>query len=193
VGGVRSQFLAQTPQLGFGARGVDRSEAGGGVPARCHGRVQVVQCEVCLRGAGEVDGVAAGVLLVTRVRLHASLEPPQGLGRVSQFQSGGAGDHLDLAVVHPVEETGVVLAQAAPRTTPHRYLLRIRAGTGDLTPTPDEGHVTFTTGQFAVWYAGGWRSPETARLSGVHTRSDAALAGLLKATAGEAPWLPDHF
>ncbi|MFI9362743.1 enhanced intracellular survival protein Eis [Kitasatospora sp. NPDC053057] len=90
-------------------------------------------------------------------------------------------------------ELPIEIGQAAPRTTPHRYLLHICAGTGDLTPTPDEGHVTLTTGQFAVWYAGGWRSPETARLSGVRIRSNAALAGLLKATAGEAPWLPDHF
>ncbi|MFF2073154.1 enhanced intracellular survival protein Eis [Kitasatospora sp. NPDC058162] len=77
--------------------------------------------------------------------------------------------------------------------TPRRYLLHIFAGTGDLTPTRDEGHATLTTGQFAVWYAGGWRSPEAARLSGVHTRCDAALARLLRATYGDAPWLPDHF
>ncbi|WP_031074867.1 GNAT family N-acetyltransferase [Streptomyces sp. NRRL WC-3742] len=106
---------------------------------------------------------------------------PRGAVRLRGWPHG-----LDLEL--PIE-----IGQEAPRTTPHRFLLRIRAGAGALTPTRDEGHVSLTTGQFAVWYAGGWRSPEAARLSGVRARSDACLSAFLRATILEVPWLPDHF
>ncbi|MFE3876733.1 enhanced intracellular survival protein Eis [Kitasatospora sp. NPDC059146] len=75
----------------------------------------------------------------------------------------------------------------------HRYLLRICAGSADLTPVRTDGAVAFTRGQFAVWYAGGYRSPAAARLSGVRTRCEKALTTLVRATSGQEPWLPEHF
>ncbi|MBD0693925.1 enhanced intracellular survival protein Eis [Streptomyces sp. CBMA123] len=87
----------------------------------------------------------------------------------------------------------IEIGEAAPRTTHRRYLLRICAGAADLTPARDEGQVTLTNGQFAAWYAGGLRSPEAARLSGIRARSDASLAAFIRVTANEEPWLPDHF
>ncbi|MFJ2190966.1 enhanced intracellular survival protein Eis [Kitasatospora sp. NPDC087861] len=93
----------------------------------------------------------------------------------------------DIDVEIPVE------IATAGSTAPRRYLLRICAGSADITPTRDQGHVTFTDGQFAAWYAGGYRSPAAARLSGVRARTGDSLVALLRLTADAEPWLPDHF
>jgi len=73
-----------------------------------------------------------------------------------------------------------------------RFTLRIAGGKGELSAATSEGRLTLTRGQFAVWYAGGYRSVAAAELSGV--RGDrAALTRLLMATADREPWLADYF
>ncbi|GAA1520858.1 GNAT family N-acetyltransferase [Sphaerisporangium rubeum] len=74
-----------------------------------------------------------------------------------------------------------------------RWVLQVRAGTAEIVPTHVEGQVTFTRGQLAVWYAGGYRSTTSARMAGVHAVSEKALATLVRCTAEFEPWLPDHF
>ncbi|GAA2612596.1 GNAT family N-acetyltransferase [Streptomyces tubercidicus] len=74
-----------------------------------------------------------------------------------------------------------------------RWMLHIKAGTAEIVPTHVEGQVTFTRGQLAVWYAGGYRSTISARMAGVHAGSEKALAALVLSTAQFEPWLPDHF
>ncbi|WP_406292306.1 enhanced intracellular survival protein Eis [Embleya sp. NBC_00896] len=73
-----------------------------------------------------------------------------------------------------------------------RFTLRIANGTGELTPTTREGQLTLTRGQFAVWYAGGYRSAAAAALAGV-SADPKALTRLLLATADREPWLADYF
>ncbi len=75
----------------------------------------------------------------------------------------------------------------------HRYMLQLCAGSANIATTRTEGAVSFTQGQFAVWYAGGYRSPATARMSGVQARSEDALTTLIQVTSDREPWLPDHF
>jgi predicted acetyltransferase len=52
-----------------------------------------------------------------------------------------------------------------------RWMLQISAGAAEITPTTTEGQVTFTRRQFAVWYAGGYRSSASAHMAGVHAES----------------------
>ncbi|ARF83274.1 enhanced intracellular survival protein Eis [Kitasatospora aureofaciens] len=75
----------------------------------------------------------------------------------------------------------------------HRYLLRLCAGSADIVPTRTDGAVAFTRGQFAVWYAGGYRSLTAALMSGVYARCDESLTTLIRAANDREPWLPDHF
>lgn len=77
-----------------------------------------------------------------------------------------------------------------------RYTLNVSAGNACLTPggarrgrTAD---VTLTSGQFALWYAGGYRSPAAAALDGVRGENS-ALGRLLATTADREPWLADYF
>ncbi|MFJ4609601.1 GNAT family N-acetyltransferase [Streptomyces griseus] len=77
-----------------------------------------------------------------------------------------------------------------------RYTLNVSAGSACLTPggarrgrTAD---VTLTSGQFALWYAGGYRSPAAAALAGVRGK-DSAIGRLLATTADREPWLADYF
>ncbi len=77
-----------------------------------------------------------------------------------------------------------------------RHVLSITAGRAHLAPgtarTGRAADVTLTRGQFAVWYAGGYRSPAAAAMAGL--RGDGtALARLLAATADREPWLADYF
>ncbi|MDQ0771580.1 putative acetyltransferase [Streptomyces aurantiacus] len=74
-----------------------------------------------------------------------------------------------------------------------RWMLQLKAGTAEITPTHVEGLVTFNRRQLAVWYAGGYRSAASARMAGVRTISEKALSSLLHCTADLEPWLPDHF
>ncbi|MFD3381959.1 MULTISPECIES: enhanced intracellular survival protein Eis [unclassified Streptomyces] len=92
---------------------------------------------------------------------------------------------LDLSV--PIEVEG------ESHNTSDRYLLHIEAGSAELRPTSREAAVSFTRGQLAVWYAGGYRSTTTARLSGIECTSSQALTNLIHATTDQEPWLPDHF
>ncbi|MFB6617696.1 enhanced intracellular survival protein Eis [Streptomyces sp. NPDC056367] len=73
------------------------------------------------------------------------------------------------------------------------WMLHIKDGTAEITPTSAEGQVTLTRQQLAVWYAGGYRSTTSARLAGVRAGSESALATLVRSTTYLEPWLPDHF
>jgi predicted acetyltransferase len=74
-----------------------------------------------------------------------------------------------------------------------RYVLHITGGSAEISPTQTESEVTLTRGQLAVWYAGGYRTATSARLAGIRTISDTALAILIRGTTDLEPWLPDHF
>lgn len=93
-------------------------------------------------------------------------------------------DDLDLAL-----PLGLV-TEDGERT--RRYTLRVAAGTGELAPSSGEAHLTLTRRQFAVWYAGGYRTAPAALLAGV--RGDPQeVARLVRATADREPWLPEYF
>ncbi|MEU8759861.1 GNAT family N-acetyltransferase [Streptomyces sp. NPDC048659] len=76
--------------------------------------------------------------------------------------------------------------------TTERFMLRITDGKGDLEPTTHAGRITLTRGQFAVWYAGGYRSTVAAALAGV-AAPPLTIARFLAATTEREPWLADHF
>ncbi|WP_228982250.1 enhanced intracellular survival protein Eis [Streptomyces sp. DH12] len=92
----------------------------------------------------------------------------------------------DLATAVPIEIENETAAW-------DRWMLRIQNANAEITPTHDEGQVTFSRRQLAVWYAGGYRSTTSARMAGVHAKSEKALATLIRSTAQFEPWLPDHF
>lgn len=92
--------------------------------------------------------------------------------------------HLDVAL--PIE---VAADPAHPR---QRWTLVITGGKGELGPSTRAGEVTLTRGQFAVWYAGGYRSAAAAALGGLRGVPD-AVARLVAATCEAAPWLPEYF
>lgn len=73
-----------------------------------------------------------------------------------------------------------------------RYTLRIAEGRGELTPGGGAAHLILTRGQFAVWYAGGYRSAASAALTGIDG-DPASIARLLMATGDREPWLADYF
>lgn len=77
-------------------------------------------------------------------------------------------------------------------TGSERFTLRIADGHGELEPGGGRTRLALTRGQFAVWYAAGYRSPAAAALAGVQA-DPATLARLLLATADREPWLADHF
>lgn len=77
-------------------------------------------------------------------------------------------------------------------TNSEQFTLRIADGSGDLAPGREPARLTLSRGQFAVWYAGGYRNAAAAALAGVDG-DPAALACLLLATADREPWLADHF
>ncbi|MEU0770652.1 GNAT family N-acetyltransferase [Streptomyces albogriseolus] len=74
-----------------------------------------------------------------------------------------------------------------------RCLLEVKGGVGRIRPARATGEVRLTRKQFAVWYAGGYRSVASAQLAGVSARSGEALTRLVRATTDQEPWLPDHF
>lgn len=74
-----------------------------------------------------------------------------------------------------------------------RWLLHIRDGSAELTPTSVPGEVTLSRKQLAVWYAGGYRTVISARMAGVQALSEQALANIIQSTTDHEPWLPDHF
>ncbi|WP_395108333.1 enhanced intracellular survival protein Eis [Actinomadura sp. SCN-SB] len=73
-----------------------------------------------------------------------------------------------------------------------RFTLRITNGAGDLEPSSAAGRCRLTRRQFAVWYAGGYRTTTAAALAGVDG-DPAAIADLIHATSDREPWLPEHF
>ncbi|MFD9062332.1 enhanced intracellular survival protein Eis [Kitasatospora purpeofusca] len=77
-----------------------------------------------------------------------------------------------------------------------RYTLSVGGGRAHLRPggarSSHSADVTLTGGQFAVWYAGGYRSPAAAALAGLRGEP-ATLGRLLAATADREPWLADYF
>lgn len=93
----------------------------------------------------------------------------------------------DLSITVPVDIEG------EDKGNWNQYLLEVKDGTGQLTKTHTAGEVRLTRRQLAVWYAGGYRTPATARLAGVTAKSDQALSSLIRTTAHHEPWLPDHF
>ncbi|MFB8290250.1 GNAT family N-acetyltransferase [Kitasatospora purpeofusca] len=77
-------------------------------------------------------------------------------------------------------------------TATEPYTLRIRDGNGELAPDSRKPRLTLTRGQFAAWYAGGYRSTTAATLAGVDADTD-TVAQLLRAAAEREPWLADYF
>jgi predicted acetyltransferase len=77
-------------------------------------------------------------------------------------------------------------------TTAERFTLRIADGRGELSPGGSTAQLTLTRGQFAVWYAGGYRSVTAAALAGV-AGDPTAIARLLMAAGEREPWLADYF
>jgi predicted acetyltransferase len=75
---------------------------------------------------------------------------------------------------------------------PERFVLRITEGKGELEPSTRQGRLTLTRRQFAVWYAGGYRSVTAAMMAGVRGDSQ-EVDRLVRATADREPWLPEHF
>ena len=75
---------------------------------------------------------------------------------------------------------------------PERFTLRIANGEGDLEPSSRAGRCTLTRRQFAVWYAGGYRTATAAALAGV-VGDPPAVADLVHATTDREPWLSEHF
>jgi predicted acetyltransferase len=73
-----------------------------------------------------------------------------------------------------------------------RYALRITSGAAELSRTRIASRASFTRQQFAVWYAGGYRTVTAAQLSGVGCAPD-MLSPLIRATADREPWMSDHF
>lgn len=92
----------------------------------------------------------------------------------------------DLDLTLPIEITDRVDQPA------ERFALRIHAGEGELEPSTRGSEIRLSRGQFAVWYAGGYRSAATAGLAGVRG-APAAVARLVHATSGHAPWLSEYF
>ncbi|GAA2798567.1 GNAT family N-acetyltransferase [Saccharopolyspora taberi] len=93
-------------------------------------------------------------------------------------------DDLDLTL--PLE----LVTDAGDGT--HCFTLRIAAGSGELEPSDRDGMVTLTRAQFAVWFAGGYRSQTAATLAGVRGKPQ-DVRRLVAATADREPWLPEHF
>ncbi|MFJ4912900.1 enhanced intracellular survival protein Eis [Streptomyces sp. NPDC088726] len=91
-----------------------------------------------------------------------------------------------------VEATVPIRIAADGGDSREHYALRIADGKAELSPTRLESRVTFTPRQFAVWYAGGYRTVATARLSGVRGAPE-ELAPLIRATTDREPWMSDHF
>ncbi|MFF3730776.1 enhanced intracellular survival protein Eis [Streptomyces sp. NPDC002476] len=81
---------------------------------------------------------------------------------------------------------------AADGSGADRYTLRIGGGQGELRPGGGTVDVTLTAGQFAVWYAGGYRGAAAAALAGLRGEP-ATIARLLAATGDREPWLADYF
>ncbi|MGW7022484.1 GNAT family N-acetyltransferase [Streptomyces decoyicus] len=73
-----------------------------------------------------------------------------------------------------------------------RYAFRISEGKAELSPTRLPNRISFTPRQFAVWYAGGYRTVTTAQLSGVRGAPE-ELGPLIRATTDREPWMSDHF
>lgn len=74
-----------------------------------------------------------------------------------------------------------------------RWMFQVKAGSAEIAPTHIQGQATFNRRQFAVWYAGGYRSATSARMAGVQAVSQNTLATLVRSTGDLEPWLPDHF
>ncbi|MEV6976943.1 GNAT family N-acetyltransferase [Kitasatospora sp. NPDC093806] len=94
-------------------------------------------------------------------------------------------------------DTEIMLDLVAPDNTgSSRHTLSIGGGRAELAPRDATSRgsvdVTLTMAQFAVWYAGGYRSPAAAALAGLHGEPS-SLARLLAATADREPWLADYF
>ncbi|WP_395372675.1 enhanced intracellular survival protein Eis [Streptomyces tubercidicus] len=75
----------------------------------------------------------------------------------------------------------------------NRWMFQVKAGSAEIAPTHIEGQAIFTRRQFAVWYAGGYRSATSARMAGVQAVSQIALTALVRCMGDLEPWLPDHF
>lgn len=93
----------------------------------------------------------------------------------------------DLTLSSPIE------IESENGDTWDRYVLEVRDGEAQITPTTIEGDIRLTRGQLAVWYAGGYRTSAAARLAGVVAPSDNALTALIRAAGHQEPWLPEHF
>ncbi|MEU6813999.1 GNAT family N-acetyltransferase [Streptomyces sp. NPDC046860] len=104
------------------------------------------------------------------------------LRRAVQLRGWSQEADLDLTVAIVTEDGTAV----------DRFSLRIASGEGELKPTDREPQLTLTRGQFAVWFAGGYRSAAAALLSGLEG-DPRTLGRLLTATTEREPWLADYF
>ncbi|MFK0242743.1 sterol carrier protein domain-containing protein [Microbacterium sp. NPDC090281] len=77
--------------------------------------------------------------------------------------------------------------------TQNVYMIEISSGHAQVTPSPKEPDVCLSQGQLAVWYAGGYRSANSARSAGVYSRTEQALRAFVAATSASEPWIPDLF
>jgi predicted acetyltransferase len=79
----------------------------------------------------------------------------------------------------PIEVVDDTTGHAGP--TPEHYTLRIADGEADLEPSSVLGRCTLTRRQFAVWYAGGYRTATAAALAGLDG-DPSTIADLIQAT-----------
>ncbi|MGW3669042.1 GNAT family N-acetyltransferase [Streptomyces sp. NPDC005141] len=91
------------------------------------------------------------------------------LSRAVRLRGWPDGVNVDL----PVE----VVTETGEATQP--FNLHIAGGTGELSPSVRTGRITLTRSQFAVWYAGAYRTAATAQLAGAAWL--VAIAGLFTA------------
>jgi predicted acetyltransferase len=73
------------------------------------------------------------------------------------------------------------------------FTLHVVGGQAELETAPgSKPRLVLTEQQFAVWYAGGYRSAASALLDGVEGSAE-DVARLVAATCGNEPWLPEYF
>ncbi|MFF3159081.1 enhanced intracellular survival protein Eis [Streptomyces sp. NPDC057910] len=124
----------------------------------------------------------AGIGAMTATSWHPWMLRVLDLTRAVQLRGWPKEADLDLPVAVVTED----------RRAADRYSLCVAGGEGELKTTGREPQLTLTKGQFAVWYAGGYRSAAAALQAGVQGDPQ-ALTRLLSATADREPWLADHF
>ncbi|MEU4805798.1 GNAT family N-acetyltransferase [Actinosynnema sp. NPDC023587] len=97
-------------------------------------------------------------------------------------------EHVDTALALEVEDFG-----GAPPVT---YLLEFANGRAEVSTTRRPADFALTWRQLSCWYAGGYRSAESALLDGIASdgsRSREAVAEFVALTSAQEVWLADQF